>query len=567
MAGHAYYYIDVRHDGLQKYRRIKGTDKYVVEQLAARQAAQWEDQWAKKTAIETKRSEREAAARQRQAQKETASERTAEAEAALQAIQDLLRHALEKDHVIRWGSLYESGVFREPQPAKPKPKLPPGEPVQPDRTASRFLPTLSFLDKIITSRRLGKESDAQGRYEYAVREYERAVREWKESVINTERENTAADSVYRAALNEWERKKQKFLANQDAHNQRIYAQQIAYQERDQNAIETYCQLVLTMSEFPEGFPSEYDLSYNPQNKMLVIEYSLPSPDIMPRVKEVRYVQNRDDFRETFLSDSQVYKMYDDAIYQTALRIMYELFQADQADAVASIVFNGWVKSIDRATGKETNGCILSVQASKEEFMAINLSHVDPKACFKSLKGISSSKLHSLTPVAPVLQLNRDDSRFISPYAVADSMDSSTNLAAMNWTDFEHLIRELFQKEFSIAGGEVKVTQASRDGGVDAVAFDPDPVRGGKIVIQAKRYTNTVGVAAVRDLYGTVVNEGANKGILVTTSDYGPDAYEFARSKPLTLLNGANLLHLLAKHGHQAKIDLKEAKLLAAEKEG
>ena len=131
---------------------------------------------------------------------------------------------------------------------------------------------------------------------------------------------------------------------------------------------------------------------------------------------------------------------------------------------------------------------------------------------------------------------------------------------------KHLIRELFEKEFSAAGGEVKVTQASRDGGIDAVAFDPDPIRGGKIVIQAKRYTNTVGVSAVRDLYGTVMNEGANKGILVTTADYGPDAYSFAKGKPLTLLSGSNLLHLLDKHGHSFKIDLKEAKKILADKE-
>jgi hypothetical protein len=89
------------------------------------------------------------------------------------------------------------------------------------------------------------------------------------------------------------------------------------------------------------------------------------------------------------------------------------------------------------------------------------------------------------------------------------------------------------------GGEVKVTRASRDGGVDAIAFDPDPIRGGKIVIQAKRYTNTVELSAVRDLYGTVVNEGAMKGILVTTSSFGPGAYAFARDKPLTLLAGGN----------------------------
>ena len=188
--------------------------------------------------------------------------------------------------------------------------------------------------------------------------------------------------------------------------------------------------------------------------------------------------------------------------------------------------------------------------------------VEPRACIKKLKGVASSKLHQLAPVAPILQMDRRDERFVASYEVAGTLDDSVNLAAMDWEDFEHLIREIFEKEFSANGGEVKVTQASRDGGVDAVAFDPDPIRGGKIVIQAKRYTNPVGVSAVRDLYGTVMNEGATKGILVTTSHYGADAYEFAKGKPLTLLDGSNLLHLLDRHGHRAKIDIAEARKLA-----
>jgi Restriction endonuclease len=59
----------------------------------------------------------------------------------------------------------------------------------------------------------------------------------------------------------------------------------------------------------------------------------------------------------------------------------------------------------------------------------------------------------------------------------------------------------------------------------------------------------------------VHNEGGTKGILVTTADYGPDAYEFVKGKPLTLLNGSNLLYLLAKHGRTARIDLHEARKL------
>ena len=213
-----------------------------------------------------------------------------------------------------------------------------------------------------------------------------------------------------------------------------------------------------------------------------------------------------------------------------------------------------------------NPCIASIQVSKTEFKQINLALVEPRACFKKLKGISASTLAEMTPVRPVVQIKREDKRFIDAYSLADSLDASSNLAAMDWEDFENLIREVFEKEFSKNGGEVKITRASRDGGVDAVAFDPDPIRGGKIVIQAKRYTNTVSVSAVRDLYGTLMNEGANKGILVTTADYGPDAYEFAKDKPLTLLNGNELLYLLAQNGHRAKINLVEARKLLGEKE-
>jgi restriction system protein len=207
-----------------------------------------------------------------------------------------------------------------------------------------------------------------------------------------------------------------------------------------------------------------------------------------------------------------------------------------------------------------------MQVTKAEFAQLNLSNVEPKACFRKLKGVSASKLISLSPVKPILRLNKEDKRFVPSYEVAAELSDSVNLAAMDWLDFENLIREIFDKEFSQNGGEVRITQASRDGGVDAIAFDPDPIRGGKIVIQAKRYTNPVGVSAVRDLFGTVHNEGATKGILVTTSDYGPDAYEFAKGKPLTLLSGSELLHLLQKHGHRAKINLAEAKRLLAEQD-
>jgi restriction system protein len=106
------------------------------------------------------------------------------------------------------------------------------------------------------------------------------------------------------------------------------------------------------------------------------------------------------------------------------------------------------------------------------------------------------------------------------------------------------------------GLDTKLTQASRDGGVDCVAYDARPILGGKVVIQAKRYKNTVGVGSVRDLYGTLHNEGASKGILVATSGFGKAAYDFANGKPIELITGSNLLYLLKEHADiDAKIEM------------
>ena len=102
-----------------------------------------------------------------------------------------------------------------------------------------------------------------------------------------------------------------------------------------------------------------------------------------------------------------------------------------------------------------------------------------------------------------------------------------------------------------------MTRPSRDRGVDAILFDPDPLRGGKYVLQAKRYTRTVDVSSVRDLYGTVMNEGANRGILITTASFGPDSYEFVKDKPISLVDGPNLLAMLKRHGKNFTIDLNE----------
>lgn len=330
-----------------------------------------------------------------------------------------------------------------------------------------------------------------------------------------------------------------------------------YFEKEVSIIEAFHYKILENITYHDKFKKELQVFYNKENKMLIIDYLLPEIEQIPNIKDVKFIKTRSEYKNIYYSDRELNKIYDDVLYQLTLDIIRITFQYDEDKNIKSLAFNGWSNAINKATGLRNKACILSIVCEKEEFQKINLALVDAKTCFKSLKGISANKLYQLTPIKPIIQIETKDKRFIEGKEV--EVDSKTNLASMDWQDFEHLIREVFEKEFQNNGGEVKVTRSSRDGGVDAIAFDPDPIRGGKIVIQAKRYTNTVGVSAVRDLYGTVLNEGAIKGILVTTSDYGSDSYNFAKDKPISLMNGANLLYLLEKHRYQAKIDIEEAK--------
>lgn len=309
--------------------------------------------------------------------------------------------------------------------------------------------------------------------------------------------------------------------------------------------------------------SNYDIPFSKiidclkDNDMLIVDYELPNISNLSDIKEYKYIASKKEISIKKYTDSYIAKRYEDVLYSITLRSLYEIFSIDTSNEINGATFNGFVTQVNPATGNVERKCILSIQVDKNKFSQINLSQVEPKACFKALKGVSAAKLIDVSPITPILTFNKKDKRFVEGKDV--SVNQGTNLAAMHWEDFEHLVRELFEMEFARNGGEVRVTQASRDGGVDAIIFDPDPLRGGKIVIQAKRYTNTVGVSAVRDLYGTVINEGANTGILITTSDYGHDSYEFAKDKPLKLLNGGHLLALLHKNGRNAHINIEEAK--------
>lgn len=311
---------------------------------------------------------------------------------------------------------------------------------------------------------------------------------------------------------------------------------------------------------PPVFPREWLFEYDAGEDILILDLRLPDFERIQITKEVALKRETKTKPVTVKEQKQ---LAETASCLYLLRVLHDVVHQDAQGVVKAVALNGWVEYVDATTGKDRSIVVISIFAEKQQLLGIDISRVDPVKCIASLGGRFAGIQHGYVAIAPIVRLNRHDDRVIEGSDILSGLPTGTNLAAMDWEEFEHLIRQLFEKVFSGPGIDVKVTRASRDRGVDAIVFDPDPIRGGKTVIQAKRYINTVDLSAVRDLYGTVVNEGANKGILVTTSSFGADAYEFSKDKNLTLLSGRELLGLLEQHGYHYRIDLEEARRMHA----
>jgi restriction system protein len=361
----------------------------------------------------------------------------------------------------------------------------------------------------------------------------------------------------RARLAELERRRAEYAkAVEEAHSRastqhaEVDAWREHYEMGASDAVVSYFERVLKASDYPEGFPQAFKLAYVPESRQIVVEYELPSVDIVPTVKSYKYVKTSDTISSTARPASQVRNIYASVVAQLALRTLHELFESDQGRHVDVAVFNGVLHTIDPGSGRPIKPCLVTLRTTRETFGELDVSRVEPIACLKHLSAGVSKNPAELIPVRPVLEFDMVDPRFVAESDAMTLVDERPNLMELSPTEFESLIQNLFAK----MGLDTKQTRASRDGGVDCVAYDPRPIFGGKVVIQAKRYKNTVGVSAVRDLFGTLQNEGASKGILVATSGYGQASFDFAKNKPIELIDGANLLYLLQEHtGLEAKI--------------
>lgn len=92
---------------------------------------------------------------------------------------------------------------------------------------------------------------------------------------------------------------------------------------------------------------------------------------------------------------------------------------------------------------------------------------------------------------------------------------------------------------------------SGDGGIDGV-IDEDRLGLDRIYVQAKRYAvgSSVGRPEVQGFVGSLVGQGASKGVFVTTSAFSRQAIDYARGlqQRVILIDGAQFTELMIEFG-------------------
>lgn len=123
--------------------------------------------------------------------------------------------------------------------------------------------------------------------------------------------------------------------------------------------------------------------------------------------------------------------------------------------------------------------------------------------------------------------------------------------------FEHLVVELLvamgygdsRKDAGEAVGR------SGDGGIDGIIKE-DRLGLDAIYLQAKKWEGTVGRPVVQAFAGSLMGHNARKGVLITTSQFSPDALDYVTriEKKIVLIDGEELASLMIDYGIGVTID-------------
>ena len=160
--------------------------------------------------------------------------------------------------------------------------------------------------------------------------------------------------------------------------------------------------------------------------------------------------------------------------------------------------------------------------------------------FNGVKVDGQDQLRTIETKAVNLSSKINTSRLSIDRSEASARESLFKRNAQHWLDmsgweFEKQVARLYGAD----GYSVVLTKGSSDGGVD-LFLKKD---GSRYAVQCKNHKKPIGPASIRDLYGAMRHERVRNGIFISSGGYTSGAKDFAKDKPIELLDVSDVIAL------------------------
>jgi restriction system protein len=250
------------------------------------------------------------------------------------------------------------------------------------RALSRQDPAPDWIDFApVRSRGLRRFLDAFGRRQ---RELASARGRFATAQLEHEQRESQRQQALAAAKARHDQKITQQRAAAAARNTQIRRHKSAFDAGDAEAVRWFIGCVLDASRYPDGFPREYQVTYHPDSRDIVVEFGLPPDSIVPSTTGYRYVADRDAAEPLPRPQNEIKQRHERLIAAVALRTLHEIFSATPPDVIRAAEFEGYLTSVDPATGKNVRRRLLSLRADRPVFEDLVLAAVEPEACVARL---------------------------------------------------------------------------------------------------------------------------------------------------------------------------------------
>jgi restriction system protein len=148
---------------------------------------------------------------------------------------------------------------------------------------------------------------------------------------------------------------------------------------------------------------------------------------IPEFESAEYLVTKKELRYRTLTTATRNKLYQQVVTQMALRTLRCVFAADRETKILEAVCNGYVDTIDTATGHDAHWCLVTVQVSRADFSRLDLARVDPVDCLAHLHAKISQTPEKYQPVQPIIEYPWDDLHYADELDAAAGLDTVKNL--------------------------------------------------------------------------------------------------------------------------------------------